>query len=329
MLRRMRASRLVSILLLLQTRGRLTAGELADELEVSVRTVYRDVEALSEAGVPIYAERGPHGGVRLVDGYRTRLTGLTEEEAKTLFLSGLPGPAAELGLGTVVAGARLKMLAALPPELRSRASRINQRFHLDAPGWFQESESTPSLQTLSTAVWEDRRIAVQYRRGRDRVVDRVLEPLGLVLKGGIWYVVAGTTGQPKTYRVSRIESIELRDDHFERPEDFDLGAFWTDSIAAYERSVERLEVVVRVRPDHMDALAESVGRTAMRGATPLPDEDPDGWSRLRIKLEWPGEAHEQLLRLGSAVEVLEPEDLRRRIVEAAQGVLERYGLASR
>ena len=178
-------------------------------------------------------------------------------------------------------------------------------------------------------MWEDRRISVRYRRGADRVVERVLEPLGLVLKGGIWYVVAGTAGQPRTYRVSRIESIELRDDHFERPDDFDLGAFWTDSIAAYERSVERLEVVIRVRPDHLDALAETVGQAAMRGATPLPGGDPDGWSRLRLKLEWPAEAHEQLLRLGSAVEVLEPVELRRRVVEAAQGVLERYGLTSR
>lgn len=319
----------MSLLLLLQTRGRLTAGELAEQLEVSVRTIYRDVEALSEAGVPIYAERGPHGGVRLVDGYRTRLTGLTEEEAKTLFLSGLPGPAAELGLGTVVAGARLKMLAALPPELRSRASRINQRFHLDAPGWFQASDSTPSLLTLSTAVWEDRRIAMQYRRGGDRVVERVLEPLGLVLKGGIWYVVAYAAGQPRTYRVSRIARIELREDHFERPDDFDLGSFWTDSIAAYERSVERLEVVIRIRPDHLDALADTVGQTAMRGATPLPDPDPDGWSRLRLRLEWPAEAHEQMLRLGSAVEVLEPDELRQRVVEAAREVLARYDLTSR
>src|SRR3954466_2782043 len=141
----------------------MTAAQLAAELEVSVRTVYRDVEALAEAGVPIYAERGPHGGVRLVDGYRTRLTGLTADEAEAVFLSGLPGPAAELGLGTVVAAARLKVMAALPPELRARASRVAQRFHLDAPGWFQTSESAPLLQTISTAVWEDRRLRIRYR----------------------------------------------------------------------------------------------------------------------------------------------------------------------
>src|ERR671915_509493 len=158
----MRASRLVNLLLLLQTRGQMTARELSRELEVSERTIYRDVDALSASGVPIYAERGPLGGVRLVEGYRTRLTGMTADEAEALFLSGLPGPAAELGLGTVVAAAQLKVLAALPPELRNRASRITERFHIDAPGWFKQAEPVPHLATLADAVWETVRVEVDY-----------------------------------------------------------------------------------------------------------------------------------------------------------------------
>ena len=206
----MRASRLLSILLMLQTRGQLTAGQLADELEVSIRTVYRDVEALSEAGVPVYTERGPHGGIRLVDGYRTRLTGLTADEAETLFLSGLPGTAAELGLGTVVAAARLKVLAALPPELRSRASRLGQRIHLDAPGWFKTPEAAPQLQSLATAVWEDRNVRIPLRPRRS-VGGAELSPLGLVIKGGVWYLVALSEGQvPDVWRVARARGASAR-----------------------------------------------------------------------------------------------------------------------
>ena len=223
----MRASRLVSLLLLLQARGQLTAGELARELEVSERTVHRDVEALSASGVPIYAERGAHGGIRLVDGYRTRLTGMTGEEAEALFLAGLPGPAAELGLGTVVAAAQLKVLASLPPELRARASRLVERFHLDAGEWFRTSQPVPFLGALSDAVWNATRIAIDYERGSGPS-RRVIEPLGLVLKAGIWYVVARSDGQIRTFRVSRVTGVEPATERFERPAGFDLAAYWVD-----------------------------------------------------------------------------------------------------
>jgi predicted DNA-binding transcriptional regulator YafY len=321
----MRASRLVSLLLLLQTRGQLTAAELARELEVSVRTVHRDVDALSGSGVPIYAERGPHGGIRLVEGYRTRLTGLTAEEAEALFLSGLPGPAAELGLGTVLAAARLKVLAALPVELRARASRLVERFHLDAAGWFQADEVVPHLAALSEAVWEGRRVRVDYVRG-DLTVRRDLEPLGLVLKAGVWYLVASSEGQTRTYRVSRVGAIEVLDEPFVRPEPFDLASYWAESSAAYEREVPRLEVLVRIDPDRLDGLRSAVGRAAVEAAERLDASDPDGWVHLRLRLDWPDEVPWRLLGAGSHVEVLEPPELRDRLVGAAGRVLARYGV---
>jgi predicted DNA-binding transcriptional regulator YafY len=323
----MRASRLLSTLLLLQTRGQLTAAELAQQLEVSVRTIYRDVEALSEAGVPIYTERGPHGGIRLVDGYRTRLTGLTSDEAEALFLSGLPGPAAELGLGTVVAAARLKVLAALPPELRSRATRLGQRFHLDAPGWFRSSEAAPHLQSLANAVWDDRRIRIGYDRG-DRAVERLLDPLGLVIKGGVWYLVALADGQPRTYRVSRVLSVSLDDAHFERPEAFDLATFWTETTAAYEARADRIEVRLRVEPGHISWLGDALGEDVLQTAIPLDEPDPEGWTHLRLVAEWPRDVHGRILAMGAYVEVLDPPELRERLIGSARDLLGRYAVAA-
>ena len=197
----MRASRLVSLLLLLQTRGRMTAAHLADELEVSVRTIYRDLEALSAAGVPVYAEAGPNGGCQLIEGYRTRLTGLTANEAEALIVSGVPGPVGELGLGTVLGAAQLKLLAAMPTELAERASLARHRFHLDAPRWFRGGRNEPYLAEVAAAVWHDQCINVRYRHpGADAAVTRHLDPLGLVLKAGVWYLVARRDGELRTYR---------------------------------------------------------------------------------------------------------------------------------
>ncbi len=327
MLAAMRASRLVNLLLLLQARGPQTSAQLAGELEVSVRTVYRDVEALALAGVPIYAERGPAGGVRLVDGYRTRLTGLTSEEAEGLFLSGLPGPAAQLGLGTVVAAARLKVLAALPPELRTRATRIQSRFHLDAPGWFQQAEPLPSLELLAAAVWESRDVEVTYRRD-DRVERRRLAPLGLVLKGGTWYLVAGSKGEPRTFRVSRIEDAVLGD-AFDRPAAFDLAAFWAASTARFEEAQEPVEVIARVQPGCREALDRTIGPNAAATVHRLGRPTEDGVETVRFRHESLDSAYLDLLRLGGRVEALAPDELRARLVKTATGLAERYGVESR
>jgi predicted DNA-binding transcriptional regulator YafY len=322
----MRASRLVNLLLILQTRGGLTATELGRELEVSVRTVYRDVEALAEAGVPIYAERGPHGGVRLVDGYRTRLTGLTPDEAEALFLSGLPGPAAELGLGTVVAAARLKVLAALPPELRARATRINERFHLDAPGWFQRGEELPYLSALAQAVWEARAVEIRYRRAdEDAEVERRLEPLGLVLKGGIWYLVARSGGQERTYRVSRVSAVRVCEERFERPERFDLGAYWSASIAAFEREQSGVDLLLRVAAADIAGVAEAVGPERVDVLEPPNSaKGADGRALLRARFTWDDDALYAVLRLGPRVEIAGPDALRERLVRMARALVERH-----
>ena len=319
----MRASRLLNLLLLLQARGGLTAEELASELEVSIRTVHRDVDELSAAGIPIYAERGPAGGIRLVEGYRTRLTGMTAEEAEALFLSGLPGPAAELGLGTVVAAAQLKVLAALPTELRSRASRIVERFHLDASAWFHGSEPVPHLATVSEAVWAARRLEIQYRRD-DGSVTRVLEPLGVVLKAGIWYLVARADDQLRTYRVSRVLSARPLEETFERPDAFDLAAWWAESSAAYEREVPRIDVVARVRAGALDRLADAVGDRVVRSAERIGEPDADGRQVLRMNIEWPAEASGRFVAVASDVEVLEPERLRAELLAVASAAVDRY-----
>lgn len=319
----MRAGRLVSLLLLLQTRGLMTAGQLAAELEVSVRTIYRDVEALGEAGVPIYADRGPLGGIRLVDGYRTRLTGLTAQEAEALFLSGLPGPAAELGLGTVVTAARLKVLAALPPELRTRAARISQRFHLDAPGWFQAAEQLAHLEHLATAAWENRRIEIVYPHG-DAPVTRRIDPLGLVLKAGVWYLVARVNGSPRTYRVSRVLDVHDTGETFERPDGFDLARHWSESIVAYERTRETYLAVFRVRREDVETVADVIGMRRFGGSTVQPDPGDAGFVRIAVPFDWIDQAQAAVFTLGHLVDVLEPPDLRDQLVNVARAVLARY-----
>jgi predicted DNA-binding transcriptional regulator YafY len=322
-----RASRLVNLLLLLQSRGGMTAAELAGELEVSVRTVHRDVEELSAAGVPIFAERGPHGGIRLVDGYRTRLTGMTADEAEGLFLAGLPGPAAQLGLGTVVAAAQLKVMAALPPELRSRASRIVERFHLDVAGWFQADDPVPHLAALSTAVWEGTEVAITYDRG-PMPVTRELAPYGLVLKAGVWYVVGAVDEQVRTYRVSRVLAVRPLDFAVERPADFDLATYWTESSARYEREAPKVTVTIRIREGRIIRLHDQIGDRAMATAVRLDGPDGDGWLRMQVTLPWPDEVPGQLLGVGSSLEVLEPAEIRERLVAKAGRVLARYRVAT-
>jgi predicted DNA-binding transcriptional regulator YafY len=302
---------LVSLLLLLQNRGRMSAARLAAELGVTPRTVYRDVEALAAAGVPIYAETGPDGGYQLMDGYRTRLTGLTAGEAGSLFLTGLPQPAAELGLGAQVAAAELKLMAALPTPYRDASVRIRQRFHLDAPGWYREADAVPQLVAAAEALWQDQVVEVSYRRWSPTpgVVTRRLHPLGLVLKAGVWYLVAAGP-RVRTYRVGNIEQLRPLDEHFTRSDGFDLAEFWREHVESYEESEAGETAVVRLSPAGIAALPDILGPRAARLARrTLEPADAEGLRRARVPLESVPHAAAGLLRLGADAQVLEPPEL--------------------
>jgi predicted DNA-binding transcriptional regulator YafY len=325
-----RASRLLAIMSLLQVRGRVSAQQLADELEVSLRTVYRDIEALSAAGVPVYGVRGRAGGFALLSGYRPGFTGLTAligDEADALFLTGLPGPAAELGLGSVLATTEVKLLAALPPLLRERASRIRDRFHLDAPGWLRGPEAPPALTAIADAVWAERRLRVRYERTGGVVVDRVLDPLGIVLKAGTWYVVALADGSSsaRTYRVSRVRDVTTLDETFERPVGFDLRAHWEAYQRDYTERVYRERATVRLSPAGRELLF-LVGPIAARAArAAMSPPDGDGWATTTVPIESVRHGLHALLQLGADVEVLDPPALREQIAMAARGLALRYG----
>jgi predicted DNA-binding transcriptional regulator YafY len=322
----MRASRLLSILMLLQTRGRMTAQALADEFEVSVRTIYRDIDELSAADVPVYADRGPNGGFELLDGYRTKLTGLSPAEAATLFLAGLPGPAAELGLADLLTTAQLKLTAALPQGAQHTANRLAARFHLDPVGWFRSADDARLLPAIADAVWNERCVEIRYQRPTS-VVPRKVQPLGLVLKGGAWYLVAQIGGQPRTYRVSNIVDLSGTEERFERPKDFDLVRFWTTASRAYEVGLYRGKAVLRVSPRGMrrlDLFGSAVAQAAAETANP---PDSDGWVQVVIPVEAIDQAAADFMRLGTDAEVVDPPELRHRIAEMAYELIRLYGLS--
>lgn len=314
------------MVLLLQARPSMTAAELAGELEVSERTITRDAQALSEAGVPVYADRGRAGGYRLIGGYRTRLTGLGRSEAEALFLSGVPGALREMGLEDAASAARLKVSAALMPSLRDASQNASQRFHLDAPGWFKETSTPELLPALADAVWDDRRVTARYRR-QDTEVERELEPYGLVLKAGVWYLCARVpdTGSFRVYRIDRFTAISAGDDRFVRDEEFDLPGFWEERAAQFTRALLRSEVVLRLSEEGLRRLPYATDSAstheALETASP-PDED--GWVTLTLPVENETVAYTQLMSLGPEAEVLEPTALRERFVAAATQMARRY-----
>ncbi|MEU6924660.1 MULTISPECIES: WYL domain-containing protein [unclassified Streptomyces] len=322
----MRAARLIRMVLLLQSRPAMTAAELARELEVSERTVTRDAQALSEAGVPVYADRGRAGGYRLVGGYRTRLTGLARDEAEALFLSGLPSALREMGLEDAASAARLKVSAALLPSLRDASDSAGRRFHLDAPGWYQEPVTPELLPAVAEAVWDDRIVRARYRRGgADGEVEREMAPHGLVLKAGVWYVCARVGDDFRVYRIDRFSAVAVSEERFERDERFDLPGFWDERAAQFARSLLRAEVTVRVSPEGVRRLPYTMDRSAVQEALDAAGPpDAEGWLTVTLAVESYEVAYGQLLALGPESEVLEPAALRERFAVAAERLRELY-----
>jgi predicted DNA-binding transcriptional regulator YafY len=325
----MRADRLLSILMLLQSRGRMTAGELAGEVEVSERTIYRDLDALSAAGVPVYAERGPGGGCALLDSYRTTLTGLTQDEVRALFMLSIPAPLAELGVDQELKMALLKLSAALPATRRHDEERARQRIHLDSSGWFETRELVPHLQTLQRAVWEDRKLHLTYRLRFEARAEWLVAPYGLVAKANVWHLVCAREGHLRVYRVSQVLEAGISDESFERPDDFDLAAFWQAWCAEVEENRPYYPVVVRVAPDLVPWLPSTFGepiREEMARSQRAEGDSPDaqGWIRVTLPFESLPEARERLLGFGGAVEILEPVALRESVVDFGRQIVSRY-----
>ena len=324
----MRADRLLSLLMLLQTRGRMTAQELAGELETSVRTIYRDIDALSTAGVPVYAERGPGGGCALLDSYRTNLTGLTEDEVRALFMLSIPAPLAELGVSQELKAALLKLSAALPAARRHDESHVRQRIHLDWAGWHQPEEPVPHLQTLHQAVWQDRKLHVTYPvqiGPYARQFERLVDPYGLVAKAGAWYLVCAGDGRMRVQRVSRILEAHVASERFERPADFDLAVFWEHWCARQEESRPSYPVTARISPDLVPLLPLYFGERIHTAIAQAGPPNAGGWITLTLPFETAQAARERILGLGGAVEILEPEPLRKSVIDYAMQIVAFYG----
>lgn len=315
----MRADRLLSILLLLQAHGRLSARVLAERLEVSERTVHRDMESLSMAGVPVYAEKGRRGGWALVDAYRTDLTGLTEAELRSLVIASAPGVLADLGLGGAADRALIKLLAGLPEARRRAAESARGYLYVDPSGWRRPEEAAPFLPTLELALRTGRQVTIQYERAYDKtVVERLVNPLGLVAKGSVWYLAATVDGRARTYRASRLRAVTILDEPATRPANFDLAAFWTQSSAEFRAALPVHRVIVRLAPD---ALARA--RLGWRFATLETEDEPaaDGWVRCTIRADSADIAVEAVMTMGAGVAVLDPPEIAAQVIDRARGLL--------
>lgn len=320
----MKASRLLSILMLLQSHGRLSAGALAERLEVSERTILRDIDQLSAAGVPLWGERGRHGGFQLQPGWTTQLTGMTEAESSALLLAGLPGAATELGLGDAALSARLKLLASVPDALRRSAATVAERLHIDPADWYRAPDTPAFLQAAAQAVWRSLRVQVHYTswRGTSR---RELEPLGLVLKAGAWYLVAREAGQTevRNWRLASMQALAPGARSFRRPRAFDLARHWRESAARFESQLRPLQARVAVSPRAMRWLAQA--RSPYQALDEAPAAGvPAGWQLVSMAVESIEHGARRMLGYGAEVQVVAPAVLRREVARIAALALQRH-----
>jgi predicted DNA-binding transcriptional regulator YafY len=326
----MRADRLLSLMMILQTNGMMTALELARELEVSERTIYRDVEALGIAGVPVYAERGPGGGISLLEEYRTNLTGLTADEVRALFMLSIPTPLLQLGVGQELKAAMLKLGAALPEARRGEQMAARQRIHLDASWWGQPASPGQHLGTVQHALWQDKCLRINTRMFFGSQVEQVVEPLGLVAKAGEWYLVAlvglnTLSGlSPRVFKVRDLVSAERLEEGFKRPADFDLAVFWAEHCRQVEADHGLFAVQLRVSARLARELPWRLGEQAVGALTQASKPDERGWQLVDLVFDSHEQARDKVLSFGGGAEVVQPLALRRSVEDFALQILNVY-----
>lgn len=318
----MRADRLLNLLLLLQNRGKMSSRQLAELLEVSERTIVRDIEALSAAGIPVYAERGSRGGWVLADSYRTNLTGMRPEEIVSLLLANHNELLKDLGIQGDFQAAYQKLLAAAPAPIRQDAELIRERLHIDGAGWHASEEAFPWLSAVQEAVWAQRKLRIRYRK-EEGITERIIHPLGLVAKRNVWYVAAEQEpdGELRTFRISRLEEASLLDETFMRPEGFDLAAYWEQSTTRFKSELPRYVARVRTTEAGLDRLRKERFIKVLQ----VENSDNQGQILAEVDLQTLDWACGVILRIGRDAEVLEPQELRERMISEAQAILALYG----
>jgi predicted DNA-binding transcriptional regulator YafY len=302
----------------------MSARELSEELEVSQRTIYRDINALCIAGVPVYSETGPDGGYALVDRYRTTLTGLTAGEVQALSTLSIPAPLGDLGLRQELQSALLKLSAAIPEGYRQAEEGIRQRIHLDSTWWQQGEEQVPHLQTVQEGVWQNRKLLIAYRTNSGYEMERLVAPYGLVAKAGIWYLVYKRNEVMDVHRVSSLYQATLSDEIFERSADFNLGSFWETWANETEGYLSEYKVLVRVSPGLIPHLPRFFGSQIQTRISQAAQPNKQGWIELELSFESLFAARDRLLAFGGGIEVLKPEALRLSMQDYAEQIISLY-----